>query len=50
MAHVSNDVYESDDMILDANVTDVILTIGDVENVVKIKISTGVVEDDLFAM
>lgn len=50
MHHVSNDVYESDDMILDANVTDVILTIGDVENVVKIKISTGVVEDDLFAM
>ena len=50
MHHVSNDVYESDDMILDANVTDVILTIGDVENVVKIQISTGVVEDDLFAM
>lgn len=50
MHHISNDVYESDDMILDANVTDVILTIGDVENVVKIKISTGVVEDDLFAM
>ena len=50
MHHVSNDVYESDDMILDANVTDVILTIGDVENVVKIKISTGVVEYDLFAM
>lgn len=50
MRHISNDVYESDDMILDANVSDVILTIGDVENVVKIKISTGVVEDDLFAM
>jgi hypothetical protein len=50
MHHISNDVYESEDMILDANVTDVILTIGDVENVVKIKISTGVVEDDLFAM
>lgn len=50
MHHISNDVYESDDMILDANVSDVILTIGDVENVVKIKISTGVVEDDLFAM
>ena len=50
MHHIKNDIYESDDMILDANVTDVILTIGDVENVVKIKISTGVVEDDLFAM
>lgn len=50
MHHISNDVYESEDMILDANVTDVILTIGDVENIVKIKISTGVIEDDLFAM
>ena len=38
------------DMILDEKITDLKLTIGDVEKVVKIHISTGVVENDLFTM
>ena len=37
-------------MILDAKVNDLELAIGNVTKIVKIKISTGVVEDDLFAM
>ena len=47
---VSCDVYETEDMILDANVKDITLTIGEVDKRMKIEISTGVVEDDLFAM
>ena len=50
MHNVSCDIYESEDMILDAKVSDLELAIGDVTKIVKIKISTGVVEDDLFAM
>lgn len=46
---VSGDVYETDDMILDEKETKLTLNIGDVEKVVKINISTGVVENDLFA-
>ena len=47
---VSGDVYETDNLMLDEKETKLILNIGDVEKVVKINISTGVVEDDLFAM
>jgi len=47
---ISGDVFETEDMILDEKITDLKLTIGDVEKVVKIHISTGVVENDLFAM
>lgn len=50
MRCVSENIYESENMILDSNVTDVALTIGDIEKIVKIVISTGVIEDDLFAM
>lgn len=46
---VSGDVYETDDMILDEKETKLTLNIGDVEKVEKICISTGVVENDLFA-
>ena len=47
---ISGDVFETEDMILDEKITDLKLTIGDVEKVVKIHISTGVVENDLFTM
>jgi hypothetical protein len=46
--HLGGDVYETDDLILDANCQDMSLHIGDVERPMKIKVSTGVQEDDLF--
>jgi len=41
-------VYETDDLILDVNCQDMSLHVGDVERPMKIKVSTGVQEEDLF--
>lgn len=46
--HLGNDVYETEDLILDINCQKLVLSIGDVELDMKIKISTGVQEEDLF--
>ena len=46
--HLSGDVYETDDLILDANCQDLSLSIGNIDRPMKIKVSTGVQEDDLF--
>lgn len=46
--HQGGDVYETDDLILDVNCQDMSLHVGDVERPMKIKVSTGVQEDDLF--
>ena len=46
--NMGGDIYETDDMILDASVQDIILVIGAVERDYKIKVSSGVQEDDLF--
>ena len=46
--HLGGDVYETDDLILDANCQDMSLHVGDVERPMKIKVSTGVQEEDLF--
>ena len=46
--HLSEDVYETDDLILDVNCQDMSLNIGNVERPMRIKVSTGVQEDDLF--
>ena len=45
---LGNDIYETEDMILDSNVTLIILTIGGVSRDFYIHVSTGVQEDDLF--
>jgi len=45
---VSNDVYESDDLTLDANDSRIVLRIGDVVRDYHVDIQTGVKEDDLF--
>lgn len=47
---LGNDIYETEDMILDSNVTDITLTIGNVDRPWNIQVSTGVQEDDLFDM
>ena len=46
--HLGGDVYETDDLILDVNCQDMSLHVGDVERPMKIKVSTGVQENDLF--
>lgn len=46
--HLSGDVYETEDLILDVNCQDMSLSIGNVERPMRIKVSTGVQEDDLF--
>ena len=48
--NVSGDLFETEDMVLDANVKMITLTIGDTDKIMKINITTGVVEDDLFNM
>jgi len=46
--HLSGDIYETEDLILDVNCQDMSLNIGNVERPMRIKVSTGVQEDDLF--
>lgn len=46
--HLSGDVYETEDLILDVNCQDISLSIGDIERPMRIKVSTGVQEQDLF--
>lgn len=46
--HQNDDVYETEDIILDANVTDFKLQIGGVARTMKIKVTTGIQEEDLF--
>ena len=45
---LNGDVYETEDLILDVNCQDMSLNIGDVERPMRIKVITGVQEDDLF--
>lgn len=47
---IEADTYETEDLVLDANENTVTLTIGDVQKVNLISISTGLVENDLFDM
>lgn len=46
--HQSGDVYETEDLILDANCQNISLSIGDIVRDLRIKVSTGVQEQDLF--
>lgn len=46
--HLSDDIYETEDLILDINCQEITLCVGAIEQVMKIKVSTGVQEDDLF--
>ncbi len=46
--HLSGDVYETEDLILDANCQNISLSIGDIVRDLRIKVSTGVQEQDLF--
>lgn len=46
--HLSNDIYETDDLILDKNCQELTLSIGEIERPMRIKVSIGVQEDDLF--
>lgn len=46
--HLSRDIYETDDLILDVNCQDMSLSIGNIERPMKIKVSIGVQEEDLF--
>ena len=48
--NLGNDIYETEDMILDSTVTDITLTIGNIDRPWTIHVSTGVEEDDLFDM
>lgn len=45
---LGKDIYESDDLALDANVKSITVVVGDVERPLNIDVNTGVVEDDLF--
>lgn len=47
---LGNDIYETEDMILDSNAALIILTIGAISHDFHIHVSTGVQEDDLFDM
>lgn len=47
---LGNDIYETEDMILDSNISDITLTIGNIDRPWTIHVSTGVQEDDLFDM
>ena len=46
--HLSGDTYETDDIMLDANVSDFTLQLGGVVRPMKIKVTTGVQEVDPF--
>ncbi len=46
--HKDGDLYESDDIMLDGNVTDFELQIGDIIRPMNIKVITGIQEEDLF--
>lgn len=46
--NMSKDIYESDNLILDANENRVMLSIGSVEKEFKISVTTGVQENNLF--
>ena len=46
--HLAGDVYETEDLILDVNCLDMSLSVGDIERPMRIKVSTGVQEQDLF--
>lgn len=46
--HLNDDVYETEDLILDVNCQKITLNVGAVELDMKIKFSTGVQEEDLF--
>lgn len=48
MYHLNGDIYESEDMILDANTTTISIVVGDDSREMKIKVSTGVLEVNLF--
>lgn len=46
--HLGGNIYESDDLILDVNCQDMSLNVGNIERPMKIKVITGVQEEDLF--
>lgn len=46
--HLSGDTYETEDITLDANVVDFTLQLGGIERLMRIKITTGIQEEDLF--
>ncbi|MBQ7635288.1 MAG: BREX-4 system phosphatase PglZ [Bacteroidaceae bacterium] len=49
VAHVvSTDIYETDEIMVDAHVTDFTLVLGDTSRTMKVKVTTGVQEEDLF--
>ena len=46
--HLSGDTFETEDLSLDANNTDFSLQLGEIIRPMKIKVSTGIQENDLF--
>ena len=46
--HISCDIYETEDLTLDANVNEFTFRLGSVDRPMKVKISIGVQEEDLF--
>lgn len=46
--NLAGNVYETEDLILDVKCQDISLCVGDIERPMKIKVSTGVQEEDLF--
>uniref|UniRef100_A0AB33J3M9 BREX-4 system phosphatase PglZ n=1 Tax=Prevotella sp. GTC17259 TaxID=3236795 RepID=A0AB33J3M9_9BACT len=46
--HLTGDTYETEDIILDTNVLDFTLQLGEIDRPMKIKVTTGVQEEDPF--
>ena len=46
--HLNGDIYETEDIMLDANVTDFSLQLGGIVRPMRIKVTTGIHEEDPF--
>jgi len=45
---VTDEIFETEDLVLDAQEQEITLKVGSVERIMKIKVSTGIQENDLF--